>query len=477
MTNPISLRIGRLSFLQDQWGYFLTPNLSKAYGPSPSLPLPSTIMSEGLTPLGFHVTNLLIHILTGLCLYGFLWLTLRLPSFKGAYASIAFPVSLLSSLLFIVHPIQIQAVTYIVQRHTSLATLCFLSSMTCYVRARLSFGAGRWGWAAGSLLSGILALYSKDNALVLPVFIGLYEFLFFQEGKLKLQRRTLLLGLLGLSLFIGIVLLVWGGLLHRVFVERFGFVGSPWSHRVLTQCRVFLFYISLLIYPLPSRLSIDHDFSYSLSLFHPPSTLPAFLFVLGLLAFALWRIRKNPLVSYFILWFYGNLLLESIIAIDMVFEHRLYRSAVSAFLLFSLLIMRGLERVRQRHPEIPLARRPYAHEMIVVFLLVLPLTIFTIQRNEVWKSTIGIWEDALRTSPLNPRAYINLGVLLERENRYPEALQNYQKASPNGPPPLCGPLESGSSLWKNGAIRRGRRSSEEGDPDQSPSRGCLEGLP
>ena len=129
-----------------------------------------------------------------------------------------------------------------------------------------------------------------------------------REGKQKLQRRTLLLGLLGLSLFIGIVLLVWGGLLQRVFVERFGFVGSPWSHRVLTQCRGFLFYISLLIYPHPSRLSIDHDFSYSLSLFYPPITLPAVLFVMGLLVFALWRIRKNPLVSYFILWFYGNLL-------------------------------------------------------------------------------------------------------------------------------------------------------------------------
>ena len=416
-----------------EWGLFLTPGQLKSLRAFTVFTFALNYYVGGLDPFGYHVTNLLIHILTGLCLYGFLWLTLRLPSFRGAYASIAFPVSLLSSLLFIVHPIQIQAVTYIVQRHSSLATLCFLSSMTCYVRARLSSGARRWGWSAGSLLSGILALYSKENTLVLPVFIGLYEFLFFQKGKLKAGRKTLVAVLLGLGLFLLIALILWGNLLYGVFVKYYGFTGSPWSHRLLTQCRVFLFYISLLIYPHPSRLCIDHDFSYSLSLFHPPSTLPAFLFVLGLLAFALWRIRKNPLVSYFILWFYGNLLLESIIAIDMVFEHRLYRSAVSAFLLFSLLITRGLERVRQRHPEFSLAGRGYVHEMIVAFLLVLPLTIFTIQRNEVWKTTIGIWEDALRTSPTNPRAYINLGVLLERENRYPEALQNYQRAIQMGP--------------------------------------------
>jgi len=411
-----------------EWGQFLTPGSLKSLRAFTVFTFALNYYVGGLDPFGFHVTNLFVHILTGLLLYGFLWLTLRLPSLKGAYASIAFPISLLSSLLFIVHPIQIQAVTYIVQRHSSLATLCFLFSMTCYVRARLSFGARRWGWSVGTLLSGILALYSKENTLVLPVFIGLYEFLFFQEGKRKTGRKTLVPVLLGLGLFLLITLILWGDFLYSVFIKYYGFTGSPWSHRLLTQCRVFLFYISLLIYPLPSRFCIDHDFSYSLSLFHPPSTLPAFLFVLGLLAFALWRLRKNPLVSYFILWFYGNLLLESIIAIDMVFEHRLYRSAVSAFLLFSLLIMRGLEWVRQRHPEFPLARRPYVHEMIVVFLLVLPLTIFTIQRNEVWKTTIGIWEDALRTSPLNPRAYINLGVLLERENRYPEALQKYQRA-------------------------------------------------
>ena len=200
-----------------QWGLFLTPGHLKSLRAFTVFTFALNYYVGGLDPFGFHVTNLLIHILSGLWLYGFLWLTFRLPSFRGAYDSIAFPVSLLSSLLFIVHPIQIQAVTYIVQRHTSLATLCFLSSMTCYVRARLSFGAGRWGWAAGSLLSGILALYSKENTLVLPVFIGLYEFLFFQEGKLKIGRKTLVSVLLGLGLFLLIALILWGDLLSSCF--------------------------------------------------------------------------------------------------------------------------------------------------------------------------------------------------------------------------------------------------------------------
>jgi tetratricopeptide (TPR) repeat protein len=380
-----------------------------------------------LNPLIYHLTNLLIHMGSGLLLYGFLWLTLRLPVFRQSYGSIAFPVSLLSSLLFVVHPIQIQAVTYIVQRYSSLATLCFLLSMVCYVKARLSSGSTRWYWSGGTLVAGILALYSKENTLVLPLFIGLYEFLFFQEGRLKIERKTLRWILLGLGLLLFALLLFWGKFFLEAFRYRLGMTGL-WSDRLLTQCRVFVFYLSLLIYPHPSRLNIDHDFPLSQSLFNPPTTFPALLFVLGLLGLALWRVKRNPLLSYSILWFYGNLLIESILPIDMVFEHRLYRSSASAFFLFSLCAMRGINWFRQKRPDFPGATKPYGFETVVILLLILPLMIFTFQRNRVWGSTITLWEDAVRKSPQKPRPHNNLGVEFHKAKETEKAIASLTTA-------------------------------------------------
>ena len=375
-----------------------------------------------LNPFVYHVTNLLIHMGAGLLLYGFLWLTLRLPVFRQSYDSIAFPVSLLSSLLFVVHPIQIQAVTYIVQRYSSLATLCFLLCMVCYVNGRLSSGSRRWVWSGMSLIGGILAFYSKENTLVLPLFIGLYEFLFFQEGRLKIERKTLRLILLGLGLLLFALLLFWGKFFLEAFHHRLSRMTGLWSDRLLTQCRVFVFYLSLLIYPDPSRLNIDHDFPLSRSLLHPPATLPALLFVLGLLGLAFWRVKRNPLLSYSILWFYGNLLIESILPIDMVFEHRLYRSSASAFFLFSLCAMRGINWFRQKRPDFPGATKPYGFETVVILLLILPLMIFTFQRNRVWGSTITLWEDAVRKSPQKPRPHNNLGVEFHKAKETEKAI-------------------------------------------------------
>ena len=124
-----------------------------------------------LNPFIYHLSNLLIHMGAGLLFYGLLWLTLRLPVFRQSYGSIAFPVSLLSSLLFIVHPVQIQAVTYIVQRYSSLATLCFLLSMVFYVNARLSSGSRRWVWSGGAVVArSPCLLFQREHPRPPPLY-------------------------------------------------------------------------------------------------------------------------------------------------------------------------------------------------------------------------------------------------------------------------------------------------------------------
>jgi hypothetical protein len=119
------------------------------------------------------------------------------------------------------------------------------------------------------------------------------------------------------------------------------------GERLLTQSRVVLYYLSLLVYPHPSRLNLDYDFPVSHSLLDPPTTLISLLAIAALLVLSVWKARESRLLSFSILWYFGNLAIESsIFPLEMVYEHRLYLPSVGPFLLFSLALILGLERAR-----------------------------------------------------------------------------------------------------------------------------------
>ena len=141
--------------------------------------------------------NFLIHIASGIFLYWFLLLTFNLPSLKEKYGSISYKVALFSSLIFISHPIQTQSVTYIVQRMASMAGMFYLLSLVLYVKGRLSTGRPRILYFGGMVLSYLLGVFSKENVAILPLFIALYEFYFFQKLDLSPKGRKILFGLVG----------------------------------------------------------------------------------------------------------------------------------------------------------------------------------------------------------------------------------------------------------------------------------------
>ena len=114
------------------------------------------------------------------------------------------------------------------------------------------------------------------------------------------------------------------------------------AERVLTQFRIVLYYLTLLIYPHPSRLNLDYDFPISRTILDPPTTLISILIIAGLIGYSIWTAKKRPMLSFCILWYFGNLVIESsIFPLEMVYEHRLYLPAVGPFVLFSLLVLRG----------------------------------------------------------------------------------------------------------------------------------------
>jgi hypothetical protein len=106
------------------------------------------------------------------------------------------------------------------------------------------------------------------------------------------------------------------------------------AQRVLTQFRVVIFYITLLIFPHPSRLNLDHDFPISNSLIDPVTTILSIGVIVGLMGLAIYKGKKERLLSFCILWFLANLVIESsVIGLEIIFEHRMYLP----FMLLSLM--------------------------------------------------------------------------------------------------------------------------------------------
>ncbi|MGZ3569520.1 MAG: tetratricopeptide repeat protein, partial [Thermodesulfobacteriota bacterium] len=304
----------------------------------------------GFNVFGYHLVNFFVHIASGILLYWLLLLTFNLSSLRERYGPISYQVALFSSLIFISHPIQTQSVTYIVQRMASMAGMFYLLALVLYVKGRLSTGGPRVLYFAGTAFSYLLGVFSKENVAILPLFLALYEFYFFQTFDLSQKGKKILIGLVvGLVILGAFGLILWGERYLHVIREGYQYRTFTMSERVLTQFRIVLYYLTLLIYPHPSRLNLDYDFPISRTIFDPLTTFVSILIVAGLIGYSIWTAKKRPVLSFCILWYFGNLVIESsILPLEMVYEHRLYLPVVGPIVLFSLMMIRGMEKIKNK---------------------------------------------------------------------------------------------------------------------------------
>ena len=383
----------------------------------------------GFNVFGYHLINLMIHIAAGIFLFWFLTLTFGLPSLKERYGSLSFKVALLSSLIFISHPVQTQSVTYIVQRMSSMAGMFYLLSLVLYVKGRLTSSSWqRIFYFGGTVLSYFLGIFSKENVAILPLFVFLYEFYFFQDLELSAKGRKVLLILIGsIFLLVLVGLVLWGERYLMVIEEGYKIRDFTLEERVLTQFRVVLYYVNLLFYPHPSRLNLDYDFPISKTILDPPSTLISILIVAGLIGYSIWTAKKRPVLSFCILWYFGNLIIESsIFPLEMVYEHRLYIPSIGPIILFSLFLSELFTRLRMKFGHNPiLISRLSTFSMLSIILL---LSLGTYERNALWSDGIRLLEDGVRKSPNKFRPHYNLGVAFQQAGRYKEAVESYKRA-------------------------------------------------
>jgi tetratricopeptide (TPR) repeat protein len=396
-----------------------------------------------LNPFGYHLVNLLIHLINGGLVALLVLLLCRVAdrpplAADAAAASTSAPqtaswIALTTAALFLVHPVQTEAVTYIVQRFASLAALFYLLTVICYLRWRISPAARqRYLWYGAALLSTVLAMKTKENTFTLPFMLLLVECVFF---GLPTRRRWL--SLLPFLLTLAIIPLS----LHMVHLSLHDTLGNGKTRfasditdisrpdYLFTQFRVIVTYLRLLI--LPIHQNLDYDYPVYHSLFQLPVFL-SFLALLGLGGGALWLLLRKAassttedpitspiikLAAFGVLWFFLTLSIESsIIPIrDVIYEHRLYLPSVGLFLAASALLFGRAER-----------RRLWVGA--AVGLVVLVLAVATYERNTIWQSEQSLWQDVVRKSPRKARGHSNLGASFADQEQWTEALGEYQIA-------------------------------------------------
>ncbi len=445
----------------------------------------------GLNTVGYHIVNFSIHILNAILVYWLVVLTLGIHDAgytiqdkknhefrrvaptgimnRASWIMHHHLIALFSALIFVSHPIQTQAVTYIVQRFTSLATLFYLFSLVMYIKFRIhdtrymiqdkksknpescimhrasepKLHAKRYALYAISLISAILAMKTKEIAFTLPIIIALYEFMFF-DGNSK--KRIIFLIPLLLTMFI-IPLSLIG--IDKPIGDAIGELREAaqeteeiprWSY-LFTQFRVIVTYIRLLF--LPINQNLDYDYSIYHSFFNPGVFL-SFLFLLATLALGVYllyhsrtaahnsstlhslryALSATRLIAFGIFWFFITLSVESsIIPIrDVIFEHRVYLPSIGVFISIISVVFIVAGVLKNRWQQI---------EKIIIpalFIMTIALSVVTYARNMVWKNELILWKDVARKSSAKARVNNNLGKVYWDKGLTEMAIKCYENA-------------------------------------------------
>ncbi len=374
----------------------------------------------------YHLTNIAIHLLAVVALFFFLKALLRTETGrKSLFLLNPERYVLFVCGLWALNPIQTNAVTYIVQRMTSLAALFYLTALALYLYARLSRGAmRRFLFFSGCIGAATLAFFSKENSFTLPAAILLVEGMFLSPhlfrrliGSIRWYHWLMLAVVLGL--LFPFIIQPW-----QVHTADYSIRSFTLEERLLTQLRVVVFYISLLLLPLPQRLNLDHDFLLSTGWFSPPTTILSGMLLVGLFFMGM-RFRKEaPLLCFGIFWFFLNLLIEStVIPLELIFEHRLYLPSVGFFMGVVAVVDFSVARLRPRRPT-------ELRDIILLFMVVLITfsSVLTTIRNEDWRDSLTIYGDCYLKSPEKSRTVSNYGMVLAGAGRTTEALALLERA-------------------------------------------------
>jgi Flp pilus assembly protein TadD len=384
---------------------FWPPSYSTANGrPILNLSLAINYAISGMAVWSYHAANLAIHVLAGLTLFGIVRRTLA--SRAGAAAA---PIAFSAALLWTLHPLQTESVTYIAQRAESLMGLCYLLTLYCFIRGAEADGRLRRLWFVLSVAACLLGMATKEVMVSAPLIVLLYDRTFVAGSFREAWRRR---GEVHVALAATWLLLA--GLVASAGWDRngaFGFdVGiTPWAYW-LTQFEAVTRYLWLSVWPHPLV------FEYGTFWVNRPAEVALYALVVVVLVVAvlvaLWR---RPALGFLGAWFFVILAPTSIMPgrIQMIVEHRMYLPLAAVMTLAAM----GIHAAARRQ------------SWVVLAALALGLGMLTVRRNENYRSELTIWSDTVAKRPNNELAHTNLGIAWAKmPGRLNDAIAQFETA-------------------------------------------------
>lgn len=360
---------------------------------------------------GYHLVNLLIHIATALALFGLTRRSLQSPVIHESLRNRATLIATVSALIWTVHPLCTQAVTYVYQRLESLAAM--FAVLSCYALARAYEYPSQTQrrWVATSLLCCCAAMLSKESVAGLPVILLLYDRIFLGgswRGVLT-HRRYHLAAFCSWGLALGLMVATGDAYAKSGITNVPGM--TSWLY-LRSQSGVILRYLQLIVWPTGQCLDYGWPTATEFGEWVPQSIVILTLLIATCVGLYRGRAWSFPAAAFFLLLAPTS----SIIPIaDLLFEHRMYLPAAAVVVLLVCGFARGLDALNPRFISQAAGRR-FAGLAVCASVAALGTT--TVIRNRVYADELTLWQEILVKAPHNPRGpYLLGGYYLHHEQR------------------------------------------------------------
>jgi len=416
--------------------------------PLASLSFAANYLATGLDPFPMKMTNLVIHLLNGLLVFLLARTLFRL----GAPLSTLRMQGIAAALVatgWLLLPINVTSVLYVVQRMESMANVFVLAGLIGYIHARKRLLEGRLpslalaGCSASLAVPVAVGALAKETAVMLPLYAFVLEWILFdfQRQPKSSRRDNRIIGLFVLVLFVPLVVgLIWlipSVLRPQTWATREFTLGT----RLLTEGRVVLDYIVWTLFPLPHGLSFYHDdYVISTGWLSPRTTLTSIVVLAIMVGLVFWLKRRQPLVALGVAWFLAcQLLTATVLPLELVYEHRNYFASLGLMLALVALLV-----------SLPRNARPQLRQRLqwcggaLFGVLLIWWTTLTATTAYAWGEPLSLARELAERGPQSPRAQYELGRTYIIYSRYkPES--PYTKAA-------YAPLEQAAALPRSSIL-------------------------
>jgi len=393
----------------------------------------------GAEPWGFHLVNLAIHMTVALLLFDLVRRTLCLDPFRSRYGGKSVGLALAVALIWSLHPLQTESVTYIVQRAESLSGMLFLLTMWCALRGFHSPHAR--SWYAGAVLACGIGMGVKEVIVTVPIVLFLYDGTFVSASFRSAWRQR--------WKFYSALAATWS-LCALLQLAGWQDVQTDFTERslltyALTQPGVILYYLRLSVWPDP--LIMDYNWPHAESL---GAIVPAGCVIVLLLGVSAWGLYRRHWIGFVGAWFF--LILgpsSSFVALNQnLEEHRMYLSLAALVVLGVVAVDSFLDRTIGGLPN---RHRPPIGTVLVLAVAVIFIS-RTLRRNLDYHSEIALWSHDIRSlkDSESSVAHYNLGHAFLVQGQSDEAIDHYRQAIGIDPDFAAGHYNLGIVLFGQG---------------------------